>query len=253
LFAGLLAWLVISKTVELVRDLPRDPLTRTSTGAFLLWLVMPPALTWPADEAERASFRASGVRRASRGLLKAACLVGLIALSVCWPALHTHVFAAGFWGLLVCYLVFSGGMDLGTSIPMLFGVHVAENFDRPFLAISPRELWGRRWNLWFHGFVFREVFIPFRRSPRLAVLTTFVVSGLAHEFLIIAALGRTHGQMLAFFTLQGLAFLVPPRLTRSLPRALAWALHMSWLIITAPLFLEPIFQVVPLNAMRSYL
>jgi D-alanyl-lipoteichoic acid acyltransferase DltB (MBOAT superfamily) len=138
-------------------------------------------------------------------------------------------------------------MDLVTCLPMLFGVHVAENFDRPFLAASPSDLWSRRWNFWFHDFVRREVFLPLRRSRRLAVLATFAVSGLAHEYLIIASLGTSRGQMLAFFLLQAVAVLLSHRRARSLPRGLGCVLHTGWLILTIPLFLEPILQIVPLS------
>jgi hypothetical protein len=251
LFGGLVGWLAITKAAELARDLPRDYQTRVSTGAFLLWLVMPRPTTWPTDATERARFRAEGVSRGLRGSLKVACLLVLIAVSVSWPDLHTRLWLHSFWGLWVCYLAFSGGMDLATSIPMLFGVHVAENFDRPYLAASPRELWSQRWNFWFHDFVLREVFLPLRRSPRRAVLATFAVSGLAHEYLIIAALGRSRGQMWAFFILQALGVLLFHRRARSVPRGLAWTLHFAWLVLTIPLFLEPILEIVPLHKLGA--
>jgi hypothetical protein len=252
LFAGLLGWLAVTKAAELARNLPRDPQTRASTGAFVLWLLMPRPSTWPTTATERARFRAEGAQRGLRGLSKAVCLLGLIALSLSQPGLHTHLWLHSAWGLCLCYLVFSGGMDLLTCIPMLFGVHVAENFDSPFLAASPSELWARRWNFWFHEFVRREVFLPLRRSPRRAVLATFAVSGLAHEYLVVAALGRSSGQMLAFFMLQGLAVLLSHRRAGRLPRKLTWALHMGWLILTLPLFLQPILQIAPLHKRETY-
>jgi len=256
MFVGLLAWLAISKLVEWARDRPRDPRTRTSRRAFLLWLSMPPKITWPLDDAQAAQNRRQGWRRAQRGLLKASALAALVALSMLWPALHERYVLQSLWGLWICYLVFSGAMDLGTSVPMLCGLHVADIFDRPFAATSPRDLWGKRWNLWFHGFVQREVFWPLRRRPQLALLATFVLSGVAHEYLVIAALGDTHGEMLAFFGLQGAYVWLNWRLERDAgrwPPLVGWALNLVFLILTAPLFLNPVLEAVPLHRLRDYL
>jgi len=250
LLVGLLGWLAITKTADLLREAPRDPKTRSSVSAFALWCLMPAKVRWPDNDVQRASTRRLGLRRMLRGLLKVGVLVGLLALPVLWPALRSHVLLHSLWGLCVCYCVFSGGIDLGTSLPMCWGIHVDEIFDAPFVATSPRDFWGTRWNKWVQRFLRREVFMPLRRKPAVAVLAVFLLSGLAHEYLAIAALGTSRGQMLGFFLLQGLALLLTWRLPR--PRSVwtrfvGWALHTAWLVTTGPLFLEPVFRAAPIE------
>lgn len=244
---GFVGWVALSKALDEARGGPDVDVVRGHRARRLLWLLMPPRLSWPDSYAERQAIACEGRARLSWGLAK------LAVFSMFWhmqplglpPVLlgpaHT------LWGLTLCYLALAGIADTVTSLPMLRGVHVAQAFRRPFVARSPRELWHQRWNLWFHRVIGRHVFRPLRRRPALALMSGFVVSGLAHEYLVVAALGHTDFGMLRFFILQGLAVLLQKPLSRRLgvrlAAPLAWGLHGAWLLLTAPLLLVSAFRI----------
>ena len=124
----------------------------------------------------------------------------------------------------------------------------------PPLARSPRDFWGRRWNLVVHDLVFRHVFLPLGglRRPLRSTVGVFVISGLIHEYFVLACLGhpgRYPGFMMLFFGLHGLAVMVqlawdrgPGRRSR-MARPLAIVLHLAWFTLTAPLFFAPIGEI----------
>lgn len=70
------------------------------------------------------------------------------------------------------YCDFTGGIDITIGVAQLFGVRLAENFERPFFAKGIKEYW-RRWHItmgtWFRDYVF----YPFSISRPLKRLTAF--------------------------------------------------------------------------------
>lgn len=86
---------------------------------------------------------------------------------------------------LQLYFDFSGCCDIAIGGARLFGIHLLENFDNPFLSTSYSELW-RRWhkslNRWFVDYLY----IPLGGSRCslgrwvLNFLLVFVLSGLWH-------------------------------------------------------------------------
>lgn len=78
------------------------------------------------------------------------------------------------------YFDFSGYSDIARGCAHLLGVELVANFQRPFLAESPREFW-RRWHIslsqWFRDYVY----LPLKpQGTVLAALITFLLSGLWH-------------------------------------------------------------------------
>lgn len=232
---------------------PRDPAMATGLARFALWFTMPPESTWPRDATAIRRTRARGLRRCGRGLAKLPGFGALFFLHTQVPALHDSPFVEAFWALWLCWLGVSAIVDLVTSAFMLAGIEVEEIFDAPPLARSPRDFWGRRWNLFVHRFVTRFVFLPLggRRHPALATLGVFACSGAMHEYFMLATLGtasRHAGWMMAFFLLQGLAVVGEMILRRRtkrtrLPRVVAVVLHIAWLTITGPLFFAPLGEI----------
>ncbi|MEN9786491.1 MAG: Peptidoglycan O-acetyltransferase [Pseudomonadota bacterium] len=97
------------------------------------------------------------------------------------------------------YADFSGYSDIARGVALLFGVELMENFRRPFLAASPRELW-QRWHVslseWFRDYVY----VPLggnRRAEARNLLGTMVLAGLWHGANWTFALwGAWHGAAL---------------------------------------------------------
>lgn len=124
------------------------------------------------------------------------------------------------------YLFISIVMDcVGFTSVLFLKMQVAHHFDRPFLSASLTDFWSRRWNL-TTGYTMRfliydpvcegrlikkvgnekgeeSTFLISRRRRAMAVCTSFLVSGIFHEFFIIYLRGTVSGYWLAFFTVQG--------------------------------------------------
>lgn len=71
-------------------------------------------------------------------------------------------------------------------VQILNRVQTEQVVDNPmFSSKSPSDFWGRRWNRLVHGGLKRGVYKPVRSqssSKALATLSTFVASGLLHEY-----------------------------------------------------------------------
>jgi D-alanyl-lipoteichoic acid acyltransferase DltB (MBOAT superfamily) len=84
------------------------------------------------------------------------------------------------------YCDFSGYTDIAIGVAMLFGVPLAENFRRPYLARSTAEFWSQRWHIslgrWFRDYLY----IPLGGSRAgawrqyLNLMLVFIASGLWH-------------------------------------------------------------------------
>nr|TKW03207.1 hypothetical protein SEVIR_7G008900v2 [Setaria viridis] len=86
------------------------------------------------------------------------------------------------------------------------GMELEPQFDRPYLASSLRDFWGRRWNLMVSAILRPSVYDPVRAraGKAAATMATFLVSGLMHEALIYyLTLRPPTGEMTAFFLLHG--------------------------------------------------
>ncbi|MDR1663847.1 MAG: MBOAT family protein [Clostridiales bacterium] len=102
-----------------------------------------------------------GAQRVLWGFFKKLVIADRLAAAM--NALFTGEYA-GVYALLamllyavVLYADFSGGIDITVGVAEMFGVKVAENFDRPFYAPNIAEYW-RRWHIsmgsWFRDYLF---------------------------------------------------------------------------------------------------
>ncbi len=149
------------------------------------------------------------------GLFKKMALAGYLALYVTRvydnpggfgaPELLLATIAFG-WQL---YFDFSGYTDMARGVAKLMGFNLVLNFRHPYLATGLGDFW-RRWHISFSRWILDYIFMPLQmrwrewrgRGTALALLVTFVVSGLWHgaawTFVIWGALhglglGLTYG------------------------------------------------------------
>ena len=85
-----------------------------------------------------------------------------------WPALETlvtnpdeyrgvfYLFSIGLYAVIL-FADFTGGLDITIGVAEMFGIKLAENFNRPFYSRSIQEYW-QRWHItmytWFRDYVF---------------------------------------------------------------------------------------------------
>jgi D-alanyl-lipoteichoic acid acyltransferase DltB (MBOAT superfamily) len=181
-------------------QLVAGPILRASQ--FLPQLSRPPGLT-------RDDF-AAGVYRILVGLGKKVLIADVLAVELVQRGYADGSTVHGAEALLVVYgfafqvyADFSGYSDLAIGTARLFGFHVPENFQGPYLARSISEFW-RRWHISLSFWLRDYLYIPLggnRRSEGrtyVNLIATMVLSGLWHgagwHFVIW---GFLHGVMLS--------------------------------------------------------
>ncbi|PAN39150.2 hypothetical protein PAHAL_7G181300 [Panicum hallii] len=132
----------------------------------------------------------------------------------------------------------------------LLGAELEPQFDRPYLASSFGDFWGRRWNLMVPGVLRPCVYRPVRARLGAAagVLAAFLVSGAMHEVMFYyITLEAGTGEVTAFFALHG-ACVVAERRWRGSglwrpPRPVATALTLAFVTGTGSwLFFAPVIR-----------
>ena len=134
----------------------------------------------------------AGVTRLMIGLGKKALLssaAGAVAADAFSlpAACLTPVYA---WTGAVCYALqiyfdFSGYTDMALGLALLFGIHLPENFNHPYLAVSITDFW-RRWHMslsaWFRDYVYIPLGGSRCRKARLVwnLLAVWSLTGLWH-------------------------------------------------------------------------
>jgi alginate O-acetyltransferase complex protein AlgI len=116
--------------------------------------------------------------------------------------------AAGFAGIIL--LLHFGLFRLLALAWRRAGAGVQPIMDRPFMATSLSDFWGRRWNRAYRRISFEYFFRPFVRrfGPAIGTQLAFVASGLIHESVISFPAGAGYGGPTAYFAIQGLGLLL---------------------------------------------
>ncbi len=73
-----------------------------------------------------------------------------------------YIFLEMFLYMIQIYADFSGGIDITIGVSEMLGIHVTENFIRPYFSKSLKEYW-RRWHItmstWFRDYLFYPISI----------------------------------------------------------------------------------------------
>ncbi|HET7720637.1 MAG TPA: MBOAT family O-acyltransferase, partial [Acidimicrobiales bacterium] len=102
------------------------------------------------------------------------------------------------------YVDFSGYTDMALGVALLLGIHLPENFDRPYAAASITEFWTR-WHMTLSRWLRDFVFTPLARHSRPTTAATcrnlvvvMLLAGLWHGAAwTFVAFGAVHGVALA--------------------------------------------------------
>ncbi|KAL6851493.1 hypothetical protein ACP4OV_020426 [Aristida adscensionis] len=200
--AFFLAWLGVFKVALLAAGRgPLDPalpaLQFVFAAALPVKLRRHGAAARPAPKARWASLASCAVKVAVvAALLRVYQFAGELNLYVRLALYGVHIYC--FLDLLLPFIAGAGAGVLG--------MEMEPQFDRPLLAASLRDFWGRRWNLVVSAILRPSVYEPMRaragKAP--AAMAAFLVSGLMHEAMVCyITLRPPTGEMAAFFLLHG--------------------------------------------------
>ena len=89
------------------------------------------------------------------------------------------------------------------------GRPVTPIMNRPILASSVSEFWGKRWNLAFRDYAHVTLFMPLARRWGAAIgsMAGFAFSGVIHELAISVPARAGYGWPMLYFLIQGLGVL----------------------------------------------
>jgi hypothetical protein len=205
--AFFLAWLCAFKLALLAAGRgPLDPALPVLT--FLFTALLPVKLRQRRGGAGAGAAASTKASKPDLSLVscavKAAVIAVILRLYQFNSRLHLYVRLAMYGVHIYCFLdLFFPCIALAVGA---LGMETEPQFDRPYLASSLRDFWGRRWNLMVSAILRPSVYDPVRaRAGNPAgVLATFLVSGLMHEGMVYyLSLRRPNGGMSAFFLLHG--------------------------------------------------
>lgn len=166
---------------------------------------------------------------------------------------------------LGCFYWFGSGLtDLNFGLCRFLGREVSPVYREPIRAISPEDLWSNRINLYMRQYLIRFIFLPLggTKRPNLAIMITFLVSGIIHEYQFDVASSAVRGYVLAFFAANGLAVVLERKFKRFLRKKhracyekaarspvlpfLLVPAHTGWAILTGAILLKALDPIIDL-------
>ena len=127
-----------------------------------------------------------------------------------WPENEYRDLAAGWFGMLGIVFSMHFGYSHLTAIALRAnGRLVTPIMDRPIIAASVSEFWGKRWNLAFRDYAHVTLFMPFARKWGAAIgsMAGFAFSGVIHELAISLPARGGYGWPMLYFLIQGFGVL----------------------------------------------
>ena len=196
-----------------------------------------------------------GLRLLLRGYAKKILIADTLALFVNTAysdiahASGAALLAATIFFAFQIYCDFSGYTDIARGCALFLGIHLSNNFNHPYRAVSIRDFWSR-WHMsltrWFRDYLY----IPLGGNRKgcfrqcVNILLTFLVSGLWHGANITYLIwGGIHGVYLILETLLLKKKTIPAR-WRPLGRILTFVLVcFAWIFFRAPSLTDALYII----------
>nr|CAB3450018.1 unnamed protein product [Digitaria exilis] len=200
LAAFFLAWLGVFKILLLAAGHgPLDP--SLPLLPFVFTAALPVKLRSPAASKSKSTSTMPLVSCA----VKVAAMAAILHAYKYASQLHLYIRLALYGVHIYCFLDLL--LPCIAAAGAALGMEMEPQFDRPYIASSLRDFWGRRWNLMVTAILRPSVYDPVRArtGKPTAAMATFLVSGLMHEAMVYYLTLRmpTGGEMTAFFVLHG--------------------------------------------------
>ena len=259
----LTVWLVtVAGGIVMIKAIDWLSRPRRTHDLVRVWLVL---TFWPALQIEDVAVPLSSLserirlvlRRFAAGAAGLAAGLALAALGQRFGIPDRGVLLDSTWKTIEIYLLAGGSNHLLVGTFALAGYRIQDGFRYPILAHSILDFWSR-YNVWIHRWLKQHIFRPIglkRRKPILGILAAFAASGLLHEYLFLPIDRTVLGWQFCFFLIHGLGALAGVaagraflRLTRRRPpRPVAIAATLAFVLLTAPIFIHCLDQVVDLH------
>jgi MBOAT, membrane-bound O-acyltransferase family len=220
---------------------------------------------WPALDVEDVGIRLPAFRerikpvsrRLVAGLASVTCGLALAALG---QLIDLRSRGLRYDSLLksIEIVLLAGGLNhLQVALYGLAGYSLRDGFRYPVLAHSVLDFWSR-YNVCIHRWLKDYIYQPIVkrwRAPATGVLAVFAFSGITHEYLFVPAAPDLLGWQLAFFMLHGAGAIAGARLGRAfkaiagrrVPRPLAIAVTVTFVLATTPIFIHCVDRLFDLH------
>jgi Membrane bound O-acyl transferase family len=256
-------WLVaVAGAVVMLRSIDWLARPRYENDLIRVWLAL---TVWPGLEIEDVAVPLASLpqrcrlvrQRLAAGFACSVCGLALAALGQRLGVPDRGLLLDNSCKVLEIYLLASGGNHLLVASFAIAGYRVFDAFRYPILAHSVLDFWSR-YNVWIHRWFKRNIFRPIARRwhrPAAGILAVFAISGIAHEYLFLPVAPELLGWQLTFFGIHGLGALAGIQLGRAfqvrtgrrVPRPLAIATTLAFVLATTPLFIHCLDAIVDLH------
>ena len=180
------------------------PGLRPTFAAYVAYLPNFLSVVWRKLSATPQPSRIENARRLAIALLQAAAAITLFVWLMRRPWENVPFAIEHTVKVFTFFLALIPVTHAHTAFWRLCGGRGLDPMNRPLLAATPADFW-RRYNRpaqqFFHDHIYRRVGGP----PIRAILITFVLSAIIHEYVFSIALSRVQGCQTVFFLLQGIA------------------------------------------------
>ncbi|CAI9086894.1 OLC1v1020817C1 [Oldenlandia corymbosa var. corymbosa] len=246
-----IAWLSSFKLILFAFD--KGPLSSSSssaTSSSVSRFIAVACFPIKPHQERQSSSSPSRNKRSSKTLKNYAVKIALLGLCIRVYAYKQSIPEKIIWFFYALHIYFMLEMILAAVASLAraaVGVELEQQFDEPYLATSLQDFWGRRWNLMVSNILRPTVYDPVRGISKgfvgpewasvVAVVATFVVSGLMHE-LVFYNIGRVkpNGVVMCFFILHGVALAVELGVKRAL-KGKGRKIWVPPMMVSAPLTL----------------